>query len=74
MIHGRKSRMLAGVTLLPGAVAALAACAPLALTTYGVGASTAVSHSLGGITEPAPGTGSAGITTAAGGTVAPTGD
>jgi len=50
MIHGRKSRMLARITMLSGAVAALAACAPLALTTYGVGASTAVSHSLGGIT------------------------
>jgi len=50
MNHGRKFGMLAGIIMVSGAVAALSACAPLALTTYGVGASTAVSHSLGGIT------------------------
>lgn len=32
------------------AVAALTACEPFAITSFGVGASTAVSHSLGGIT------------------------
>lgn len=33
-----------------GALGVLTACEPLALTSFGVGASTAVSHSLGGIT------------------------
>jgi hypothetical protein len=33
-----------------GALAVLAACEPLAITSFGVGASTAVSHSLNGIT------------------------
>ena len=50
MNHPRNVRMLAGIFVSAAAAAALAACAPLALTTYGVGASTAVSHSLGGIT------------------------
>src|SRR5512140_2244986 len=36
--------------LLLAAIPALAACEPFALTAFGVGSSTAVSHSLGGIT------------------------
>lgn len=43
--HG-PARML----LLAGLVAALGGCEPFAITSFGVGASTAVSHSLGGIT------------------------
>ncbi len=35
---------------IAAAASVLAACAPLALTSFGVGASSAVSHSLGGIT------------------------
>lgn len=42
--------MLARIAVLAAAVPALAACEPFALTSFGVGASTAVSHSLGGIT------------------------
>ena len=41
---------LARVLLLAGLVPALGACEPFAITSFGVGASTAVSHSLGGIT------------------------
>ena len=36
--------------LLLGTIPALVACEPFALTAFGVGSSTAVSHSLGGIT------------------------
>src|SRR5436190_21119489 len=42
--------MLARITLLSGAAAALAACEPLSITAAGVGGSAAVSHTLGGIT------------------------
>jgi uncharacterized protein DUF3568 len=41
---------LSRVLLLVGLVPALGACEPFAITSFGVGASTAVSHSLGGIT------------------------
>ena len=43
-------RRVAQFALLLGVVPALAACEPFALTAFGVGSSTAVSHSLGGIT------------------------
>ena len=39
-----------GVSLLALALCTLAGCEPFALTSFGVGASTAVSHSLNGIT------------------------
>jgi hypothetical protein len=41
---------VARIAALLGAVPALAACEPFAITSFGVGASTAVSHTLGGIT------------------------
>jgi hypothetical protein len=45
-----EKRSIASTIMLAGALCALTACTPLALTSYGVGASTAVSHTLGGIT------------------------
>jgi hypothetical protein len=44
---GTLALIRAGAVL--GAVAALAGCEPLAITSFGVGASTAVSHGLGGV-------------------------
>lgn len=41
---------LARMLLIAGMLPALGACEPFAITSFGVGASTAVSHSLGGIT------------------------
>lgn len=56
---GSIARSLKRVSAALAALAVLAACEPLAITSFGVGASTAVSHGLGGIayrtfTAPAP--------------------
>ena len=51
MICRRMLGTLARIVPLPGALTALAASEPFALTSFGIGASTAVSHSLGGITS-----------------------
>jgi len=59
MTRANKACKLARIAMLMSTVAVLAGCEPFALTSFGVGASTAVSHSLGGITyrtftAPAP--------------------